>query len=250
MLQPNNAPRIKAIAAAMFVFCGRAEASPNDLILRGEGTIKDANAPADGVLFKIAYEHTIKNGKPVSTLIRQSDLKGKILVEEETTYDSDGRFNLYTMAQHQTGDRTKVEVSGNQVVMAFTENGETTVSKEQYSNDLNAPGSLMSYMSGYTDQLEKGQKIPLRLAVAERGMVLGFEIKNENKDCRSSGGDLCVNLQLSNFFLKKLLKPVFMSFRKSPQGYRPLIVETPAVVRRMKGSSLEKFTARIEYLRH
>lgn len=246
----GNAPLIRAFTIATLSICSRAEANRAELILRGEGTIKDANAPADGVLFKIAYEHTVQNGKPFSTLIRQSDLRGKILVEEETTYDNDGRFKLYTMAQHQTGDRTKVEVSGNQVVMTFTENGKTTVSKEQYSTDLNAPGSLLTYMSGFTDQLEKGQKIPLRLAVAERGMVLGFELKNENKDCRSSGGDLCVNLQLSNFFLKKLLKPVFMSFRKSPQGYRPLIVETPAVVRRRKGSSLEKFTARIDYHRH
>jgi hypothetical protein len=105
-------------------------------------------------------------------------------------------------------------------------------------------------MSAFTGDLEKGKKIPLRLAVAERGMVFGFEIKNEGNDCRASGGDLCVNLELSNFFLKKLLRPIFMSFRKSTQGYRPLALETPAIVRRRKGNTLEKFTARIDYQRN
>jgi len=81
MFQPGNSPRVITLAAAVLLFCGKAEANPADLVLRGEGTIKDANAPSDGVLFKISYVHTIKQGRPFSTLIQQFDLSGELLVD-------------------------------------------------------------------------------------------------------------------------------------------------------------------------
>lgn len=224
-----------------------ANLNTREVVLRGEGTIKDADALNDGVLFKIAYEHRMKDGRSIATQIRQYDLSGQLLVDEQTTYDSKGQFQQYTMTQHQTGDRSKVETQGEQVVMTFIENNKTTTTRESFSSNTNAPGSLMAYLAQYTQAIERGEKVPVKLAVPERGMVLGFEIANAPDQCRGTGSDLCVNLALSNFFLKKLLKPVFMSFQKSPQGYRPLALETPALVRRRKGSSLEKFTARIDY---
>lgn len=226
-----------------------ARAQGKEIVFRGEGTVRDAQALEDGVLFKIAYTHIQRDGKAVSTQIRQSDLNGKLLVDENTQYNEQGRFKLYTMTQNQTGDSARVEVKGSEVEISYTQDGKTKVSREPYSDDTNAPGSLMSYMSAYTRRLEQGQGFPVRLAVPDRGTVMGFDILAENEKCRQSGGDLCAHLALSNFLLKKLVKPVFMAFQKSAHGYQPLALETPAIVRRQKGQSFEKFTARIDYQR-
>jgi hypothetical protein len=202
----------------------------------------------DGVLFKIAYEHTTTHkGKPASTRIRQFDVNGNLLVDEQTYYEPDGRFKSYTMDQHQTGERTMVSAESQILVMSFTKDGKTSISKDIRTDDTNAPGSLMAYLGGYIDEVKQGSKIPIRLAVAERGMVLNFAIQSLPSGCKKNEGDLCVNLSAGNFFLKGLVKPVYMAFQKSPEGYRPLALETPAIVRRLQGKSLKKFTARIDY---
>jgi hypothetical protein len=222
-------------------------AAPAEITITGQGTVRDSDALDEGVLFNITYVHKSLNGLPLSTLIQQQDLSGNVLVKEESEYDSAGRFRSYSMQQFQTGDRAHVEAKSGEVHMAFIQDGKTSRASEKLTDDTVAPGALMAYMSPYTSLFEKGQKIPVKLAVAERGMVLGFEIAGQGKNCRDSKGDLCVNVSLSNFVLKKLVKPIFMSFQKSPEGYRPLAVETPAIVRKQKGSRLEKFTARIDY---
>ncbi|NBW80865.1 hypothetical protein EBR21_03840 [bacterium] len=228
----TTVPQFVALAAAA------------ELTFSGQGTIRDSDNLDEGVLFNISYVHKSLNGLPVSTVIQQQDLNGKLLVREESEYDSAGRFKSYSMEQFQTGDRALVEAKSGEVQMLFIQDGKATRASEKLTDDTVAPGALMAYMSSYTPLFEKGQKIPVKLAVAERGMVLGFEIAGQGKNCRDSTGDLCVNLSLR---LKKLVKPIFMSFQKSPEGYRPLRVETPAIVRKQKGSSLEKFTARIDY---
>ncbi len=227
----------------------KAHAQPREIVLRGDGNIRDADALDDGVLFKISYEHTIKDGKAVSTRIRQFDLNGTLLVDEFTSYTPNGRLKTYTMTQHQTGESARVETKDQKVFMSFTKDGKISTSNGQLTENTAAPGSLMSYMSGFINQIKAGQKVPVKLAVAERGMVLGFEIAALPEGCPKSDGDLCVNLAGGNIFLRTLVKPIFMSFQKSPEGYRPLVLETPAIVRRQSGKSLKKFTARIDYHR-
>jgi hypothetical protein len=61
--------------------------------------------------------------------------------------------------------------------------------------------------------------------------------------------DLGVTISLSNFFLRKLITPIKMTFQNSPEGYRPLSIVAPAAVRKKVGNTLQKFTARIEYPR-
>ncbi|MFZ9520679.1 MAG: hypothetical protein ACO3A4_09395 [Silvanigrellaceae bacterium] len=224
-----------------------AQAAPAEVVVMGQGTVRDADALEEGVLFNIQYIHKSKNGVALSTQIQQKDLAGKILVDEQTEYDARGQFKSYAMKQFQTGDEARVEAKAGEVFMTFTQNGKSSSSSEKLTDNTVAPGSLMAYMSPFTPMFEKGQKIPVKLAIAERGMVLAFEIAGQGKNCRELSGDLCVNLSLSNFLLKKLVKPIFMTFQKSPEGYRPLALETPSIVRKQKGSSLEKFTARIDY---
>jgi hypothetical protein len=245
--------RLFLIFGALIVFLVKlavsfpAFASNIPTVLRGQGTIRDVDAPEDGVLFRIAYEHSTAMGKPVSTKIKQFDLNNSLLVEELSTFDVDGRFKSYSMVQHQTGERVSVFAESKNVVMSFTKDGKTSISKDTLSDNANAPGSVMAYLSGSVEKVKQGLKIPIRLAVAERGMMLNFEIQPLPAGCRKNEGDLCVNLAAGNFFLKGLVKPVYMAFQNSKDGYLPLTIETPAIVRRQSGKSLKKFTARIEY---
>lgn len=235
------------LAGLLCAAAAPAVTAPNPVTLRGEGTVRDADALSDGVLFRISYEHTSVAGRPVSTKIEQHDLNGSVLVEEQTLYGSDGRFKSYTMRQHQTGESIKVNSDSKNLLMSFTTDGKTSTTKDTLSDNTTAPGAIMAYLNGYVEQVKAGSKIPIRLAVAEKGMVFNFEIQSLPAGCAKGQGDLCVNMTAGNFFLRGLVKPVFMAFHKSNEGFRPLAIETPAIVRRKDGKSLRKFTARIDY---
>lgn len=243
---------ILRLCAFFSAFCCMLPASAQqntEIILRARGTVRDAESLNDGTLFHIEYEHKSRNNKAISTFIRHFDLAGRLLSEETTTYNADGRFKKYAIDQFQTKAKGSVEVVDNTVLMTWTENGSTKTSKDDFTANTVAAGSLMAYLSPHTRSLSQGESLEVRLAVPDRGSVFNFAVAPQKADCPAQPGDLCVNLMLSNFFLKKLVNPIRMSFQKNSDGYRPLSLETPAVVRRERGKALEKFTARIDYPR-
>lgn len=223
--------------------------SKNIQTISAKGTIRDADALSDGTLFLIEYEHTSQDNLAVSTIIRQSDLSGKSIALEKTLYDAQGKLKKYTLEQNQDNISASVEVVNSRVLMNWNENGNSKSSTEAATDNTVAAGSLMAYMSPHIETLSKGHSLNVRFAVPERGSVMGFGIVQRREGCQGGASVLCVNLMLSNFFLQKLLKPIEMSFQKTSEGYRPLSLETPAVLRRVKGHKLEKFTARIDYPR-
>jgi hypothetical protein len=241
--QNGQSPQTNSNPAQKTLFNGH----DKEIILRGRGTVRDADALHEGILFNINYMHTLRNKIAVSTHTQQHDLSGALAVEEQTFYDAQGHFSLYQMVQYQTGDRARVEIRDQKVLMEYIRDGKTKSSTETYTKETNAPGALMAYMSGFLSQLQKGEKVPVRLAVAERGSVLAFNIQGLTQDCPLPHEGLCIHLSLNNFVLKKLIKPIYMSFQKSPEGYRPLSIQTPAIVHKRKGSAFQKFTARIDY---
>jgi hypothetical protein len=237
-----------SLSAAFFILPAAAQQSP-ELVLRARGTVRDADSLNEGTLFNIEYEHRSIKNKAISTTIRHFDLSGQILSEETTLYDADGRLKKYALDQMQTKAKGTVEIANNTVLMSWTENGSTKTSKDEFTANTVAAGSLMAYLSPHTRSLSQGESLEVRLAVPDRGSIFNFAVAPQKATCGSQAGDLCVNLVLSNFFLKKLLSPIKMSFQRNSEGYRPLSLETPAVVRRQRGKSLEKFTARIDYPR-
>lgn len=218
-------------------------------VLKAKGTIRDAEAPQEGPLFHIEYEHTEKNGIAHSTLIRQTDLAGKVLVNEDTRYDEQGRLKKYSLEQLQQNIRATVEIISGKVFLSWTEDGKTKTANETASDNTVAAGSLMAFMSPQIAHLTRGNTLDIRLAVPERATVFGFTLVPQKQGCAVEPQDFCVDLSMSNFFLQKLVKPVRMTFQKSTDGYRPLSLVTPAVVRKKKGNTFEKFTALIEYPR-
>lgn len=225
------------------------ETVKGETVLKARGTIRDADSLSDGTLFFIEYEHRAINQRAVSTLIRQYDLTGRLVTSENTIYDATGKLKKYKLEQLQTNTTAFVEIVDQKVVMAWNENGSVKNSSDKASDNTVAAGSLMAYMSPHTKSLSQGESLQIRLAIPERGSVMSFSISPQRDDCSTVPNDLCVNLMLSNFILKKLLNPIKMSFQNTAQGYRPLSLVTPAVVRRLKGQNLEKFTARIDYPR-
>jgi len=218
-------------------------------ILKAKGAIRDAESPQEGALFQIEYEHTERNGIAVSTLIRQTDLSGKLLVSEDTRYDEQGKLKKYALEQLQENIRASVEIVSGKVILNWTEDGKTKTATDAASDNTVASGSLMAYMSPHIEHLTRGHTLDIRLAVPERTTVFGFKLVPQKQGCTANAQDFCVDLSMSNFFLQKLVKPVRMTFQKSSDGWRPLSLTTPAVVRKQKGSKLEKFTALIDYPR-
>jgi hypothetical protein len=221
----------------------------SERLLKAKGTIRDAGAPQEAPMFHIEYEHAEKNRLPHYTLIRQTDLAGNLLVKEDTQYDHQGKLKTYTLVQFQEDVRATVEVESSKVFLSWTEKGKTKTAIDTASQNMVAAGSLMAYMSAHIAHLTQGNNLDIRLAVPEHASVFGFTLIPQKSSCNSAPQDFCVDLSMSNFFLKKLVKPVRLTFQKSNDGYRPLSLVTPALVRKKKGEKLEKFTALIEYPR-
>lgn len=224
-------------------------AKAKEMTMRGRGTIRDADNLNAGVLFHIEYEHQSKNGTPVATSIRQLDLKGRTLVLETTSYTPNGQFQNYRMEQFQTNEKASVEVLQGKITMSWTVDGENKTATADAKNNSVASGALMAYMSGFINELAAGRTLPVELAVPERSSVFNFDIAPRSSNCETQRQDLCVSLTMSNFFLQKLVKPIQMSFQKATDGWRPLSLEAPALVRKQSGQKFEKFTARIDYPR-
>jgi len=224
-------------------------AKDKEIVLKGKGTIRDADALSEGVLFQIEYEHVSRAGCAVSTTIRQTDSAGKELVIEKTEYDAQGSLKTYRMQQLQNNSASAVKISQSRVFMTWLEDGKTSTSSDNATANTVSAGSLMAYLNRFANNLEQGLTVPVRLAIPDRGRVLGFDISRREPSCLGGESDFCVNLSLSNFFLRKVVRPITMSFYKSPEGFRPLSLEAPSLVRKLKNSRLEKFTARIDYQR-
>ncbi|MEY4066633.1 MAG: hypothetical protein RIR26_2841 [Pseudomonadota bacterium] len=219
------------------------------VVMRGRGTVRDAENLNSGVLFYIEYEHQARSGRPVSTVIRQLDVNGKTLVLENTTYTPDGQFKKYLMEQFQTNEKAVVEVVQGKILMTWTADGESKTATAEAKNNSVASGALMAYMNGFISDLGAGRSLPVELVVPERSSVFNFDIAPRSANCETQKQDLCVSLTMSNFFLQKLVKPIQMSFQKAPDGWRPLSLQAPALVRKTSGKNFEKFTARIDYPR-
>lgn len=218
-------------------------------VLKGQGVILDDDRPQDGALFLIDYTHSSNNGVPTSTIIRQSDKAGNLLVTEETVYDSRGQLLRYIMQQNQINAKGIVERVGQSFLLTWTENKGTILHKEHGSQNTVTSGSLLAYMNTYIEELKLGKTLDVKLAIPERGSSYSFDILPQNNTASATAADLGVIINLSNFILRKLISPIKMTFQNSPEGYRPLRIVAPAAVRKKVGNSLEKFTARIEYPR-
>ena len=218
-------------------------------VLKGQGVILDDDRPQDGALFLIDYTHTAKNGTPVSTVIRQTDKAGNVLVIEETLYTAQGRLKRYTIQQNQIRAKGSVEKVGNEVRLIWNESDERTVSSERSGDNLVTSGSLLAYMNSYIKELKLGKTLEVNMAVPERGSCYRFDILPQDTRAKPAMTDLGVKISLSNFFLRKVISPIKMTFQNSPEGYRPLSIMAPAAVLRKRGDSLRKFRARIQYPR-
>ncbi|MEY2986738.1 MAG: hypothetical protein RJB13_259 [Pseudomonadota bacterium] len=218
-------------------------------VLKGQGIILDDDLPHEGALFLIDYTHTANNGKPVSTVIRQTDKAGNVLVVEETVYNSQGKFNRYSIQQNQIDANGIVEKVGDAVRLTWNDSESQTVNSEAGGDNLVTSGSLLAYMNTFIDELKSGKTLEVNLAIPERGSCYSFDIHPRMNAKSSAVTDLGVTISLSNFFLRKLITPIKMTFQNSPEGYRPLSIVAPAAVRKKVGNTLQKFTARIEYPR-
>ena len=218
-------------------------------VLKGQGIILDDDNPQEGALFLIDYTHSANNGTPVSTVIRQSDKAGNILVVEETLYNAQGEFSSYTIEQNQLDARGSVEKIGNSVRLIWKDSNNSKISSETSGDNLVTSGSLLAYMNSYINDLRLGKNLEVNMAIPERGACYSFDILPQITSKKPTASDLGVSISLSNFFLRKIVSPIKMSFQNSPEGYRPLSIVAPAAVRKKVGHSLERFTARIEYPR-
>lgn len=148
-------------------------------VTSAKGEIFEPKLSPDKPLF--FYENT-RNDAGTESRTVYSDVKGKPVVEETTTYEG-GKLKRYTYNQLQVDEKGEIEVRDGKVFYTYTAQGKTEKDNEDLEDNMLVPDMIGAQILKDWAELMKGETIKIRILLLERLDNIGFKLfKDKERD--------------------------------------------------------------------
>ncbi len=212
--------------------------------MSGEGLVFEKGK--SDLLFRVRWSHSVLNGIPQQTTVVHADLSGQEASRERANYEN-GSFSNYQVQNFQRGIEANIKVENGKVLFYKKENGKVDTAEDVVSENLVVGPTLFAYFQQHLSDLDAGKKLPIRMAVYDHTRVINFEAREIDKNCLGNGADLCIEMVVSNFFLKALVGKSTLTFKKMNGRIMAYDLTALSLVRKNVGGKLESFVSRVEY---
>lgn len=162
------------------------------------------------------YKHTseAKGDARVITNV-YSDADGKLAAVETVEFVKDGEFERvrkYHMSQKQLGAEGKVEIKDGKVLFTYERDGKTKTDDEKLTDNFVVGPSITAYLQRNWEQIARGGRVPVRMAVPDRAETVGFEFFRDRTETVGGQKVYVLKMKPSSFLIAALVKPLFFHY--------------------------------------
>lgn len=186
---------------------------------------------------RVLFEQSNKDYSSKDESYSQSLYKypdGRLAVEETLYKDKEGRFKKYVISHKQINEKWMIEKVGHQLNFrrVYFDSGEVKRDSEDWTEDFVVGPTLVSYLRGRWNQLNKGESVKIRFGVPARRETVGFKFKKDADKTSQAKGQLVLKMTPSNFIISLLVDPIYLYF--DVQAKRLLKVKGRTLPRKRK----------------
>jgi hypothetical protein len=175
------------------------------------------------------YEYTRSlEGKITVGRTRYLDLKGQVLVEEETRSENDNLI-AYRYRQNQVEEHGSIEVRDGKVYYNFTSQGKVEADSHDIESMMIVPDSVPSLLQSNWRKIMAKETVRTRFLLVERQESIGFKFFLDKEVEWRGRPAIQVKMKPSSIIIAALVDPIIITVDKAPphkllemQGRLPL----------------------------
>lgn len=177
----------------------------------GKGYPMDITTPSDSNLLFTFKRTATQKGNTIVSRSLFTDPKGKVLVEEITTYKNNELIRV-ELTKHQKNEKGSLEVSDGKVLFSWSEEGETDTDDEELEAPLLVGDLVTPFIRTNWKRLLKGETLDVRFAALQRKETIGFSFKKEKEITLNGQKVVVIEMKPSSFIIAALVDPLHFTF--------------------------------------
>lgn len=172
------------------------------------------------------------------------DKDGQTVVIETSEFAKVGeieKLRFYKISQRQLSAEATITVKDGKALFTYTRDGKTKTSSETIGEDFVVGPSMMLHLHRNWEQVKRGNKVKVRLGVADRAETVGFEFYKDREETLDGKNVFVLKMKPSSFLIAALVKPIYLFV--TPDGETLLEVRGRTQLKQKVGSSWKDLDA-------
>lgn len=174
--------------------------------------IFDKDSNKEKLLFTYKQDVEVKDNTRilVNTFTDSSD--GSVAAIETVEFANIGGDEVlrrYNMKQKQINAEGTIELKEGKAHFTYTKDGKIKTASEKAGDNFVVGSSALPYLRKHWSKIEKGEKVPVRLAVIDRLETVGFEFSREREVEMNGQKVYVLKMKPSSFIIAAIVNPLY-----------------------------------------
>lgn len=188
------------------------------------------------------YERRVKEvGLGVTSTHITHDPTGAVVVMQSAEHTPTYGLQRADMIHRQTGATASVVVMGEEAVYTLKDGAHETTARERLEAPLVAGPTTFGYILAHWAELTRGETLPIRFAVLERGESIGFALEQ----VEAPEGRTIVRMKPTSLLVRLAVAPTYFQFETTSRRILEYTGRVPPLER--IDDRLETLNARVAY---
>ena len=169
------------------------------------------------------------------------DPTGAVVVMQSAAHTPTYELQRADMIHRQTGATASVVVIGEEAVFTLHDGTHATSTRERLEAPLVAGPTTFGYILAHWAELTRGETLPIRFAVLERGESIGFALKQ----VEAPDGRTIIRMKPTNLLVRLAVAPTYVQFDTTSRRILEYTGRVPPL--EQVGNRLKTLDARVAY---
>jgi hypothetical protein len=181
--------------------------------------IYDSESNKQTLLFTYKHDEEKKADGLKTVTNTFKDPQGAVVAVETIDFVKAGDHEnvaRYHMSQKQLNAEGDIEVKDGKVLFNYIRDGKKRDNSETLAENFVVGPSVTSYLQRHWGEIAKGERVRVRLGVADRQETLGFEYYKDSEETIDGKKVFVVKMTPANFLIAQLVKP--LTFKYTAEG--------------------------------
>jgi hypothetical protein len=156
-----------------------------------------------------SYERRVQSaGSSVTSTHITHDPTGAVVVMQSAVHAPTYELQRADMIHRQTGTTASVVVMGHEAVYTLNDGTHATSTRERPQAPLVAGPTMFGYILAHWAELTRGETLPIRFAVLERGESIGFALEQ----VEAPEGRTIIRMKPTSLLVRLAVAPTYFQF--------------------------------------
>lgn len=189
-----------------------------------------------------SYQRRVKGvGSSVTSTHITHDPTGAVVVMQSAAHTPAYELQRADMIHRQAGASASVVVMGEDAVYTLHDGTHATTAKERLEAPLVAGPTMFGYILTHWAELTRGERLPIRFAVLERGESIGFALEQ----VEAPDGRTIIRMTPTSLLVRLAVAPTYFQFDTTSRRILEYTGRVPPLER--VDNRLETLNARVAY---